>query len=151
MIYTSYFGMLQRKSMRDRNFQTLCVARGHRYYYGECLPQLYPTWEMIKMEDQEEYEKVYREQVLSKLDALEVWEELNSYGDNVVLLCHEKYSDIEDGKTFCHRHMIARWLEEELWLKHNMDVTIPELKDDKEDLKKVLKKSKQMDGQLKLF
>lgn len=143
MLYTSYFGMLNRKSMKTRTDLTpLCIARGHRYYYGECYSKLYPTWEMIKLEDEVEYEKAYREQVLDKLDALEVYEELTSYGENVVLLCHEKYDDIINGKTFCHRHIIAKWLEEELWLKHDIDITIPELKDDKQELKQVLKTCK---------
>ena len=55
---------------------------------------------------------------------------------------------IEAGETFCHKHIIAKWLEEELWLRYNMDVKIPELTNEKEELKKVLKRSKNVKGQL---
>ena len=129
-IKTSYFGMLNRKSFKGQELNTVCIARGHRYYYGRCYPALYPTWEMINMDGtQAEYEKAYRKGVLDKLDPLQVYEDL---GEDAIMLCHEKYSDIEEGKTFCHRHIVARWLEEQLWLQYDMDVKIEELKDVKE-------------------
>lgn len=132
---TSYFGRANSKAFRDRGLRLVSVARSARYFSGESYPDLFPTWEMIRLEDEEKYEELYRKQVLSKLDPLKVWEDLQ----DAVILCHEKIEDIESGKTFCHRHMIARWLEEELWLR-GIDVEIPELKDDKKDLKKILKK-----------
>lgn len=132
---TSYFGRVNSKAFRDRGLRLVSVARSARYFSGESYPDLFPTWEMIRLEDEEKYEELYRKQVLSKLDPLKVWEDLQ----DVVILCHEKIEDIESGKTFCHRHMIARWLEEELWLR-GINVEIPELKDDKKDLKKILKK-----------
>lgn len=104
------------------------------YWSGPTYKDLFPTWEMIHMTDEEEYEKAYREQVLNKLDPMKVWEDLQ----DSVILCHESMKKIEDGETFCHRHMVARWLEEELWLR-GIDVEIPELRDDKKDLKKILK------------
>lgn len=132
---TSYFGRANSKAFRDRGLRLVSVARSARYFSGESYPDLFPTWEMIRLENEEKYEELYRKQVLSKLDPLKVWEDLQ----DAVILCHEKIEDIESGKTFCHRHMIARWLEEELWLR-GIDVEIPELKDDKKDLKKILKK-----------
>ena len=132
---TSYFGRANSKAFRDRGLRLVSVARSARYFSGESYSDLFPTWEMIRLEDEEKYEELYRKQVLSKLDPLKVWEDLQ----DAVILCHEKIEDIESGKTFCHRHMIARWLEEELWLR-GIDVEIPELKDDKKDLKKILKK-----------
>lgn len=131
---TSYFGRANSKAFKDRGLRLVSVARSTKYFSGESYPDLFPTWDMIHLEDEEKYEKLYREKILSKLDPLKVWEDLQ----DAVILCHEKIDDIESGKTFCHRHMIARWLEEELWLK-GIDVEIPELKDDKEDLKKMLK------------
>ena len=135
---TSYFGRANSKAFKDRGLRFVSVARSARYFYGESYPALFPTWEMIKMTDEEEYEKAYREKVLSKLDPVKVYEDL----EDAVILCHESIDKIESGETFCHRHMIARWLEEELWLR-GIDVEIPELKDDKGDLKKILK-TKQM-------
>lgn len=137
---TSYFGRANSKAFKDRGLRFVSVARSAKYFSGESYPALFPTWEMIKMTDKEEYEKVYREKVLDKLDPIQVYRDLK----DAVILCHESMDKIQSGETFCHRHMIARWLEEELWLK-GIDVTIPELKDEKKDLKKILK------GQVKMF
>ena len=135
---TSYFGRANSKAFKDRGLRFVSVARSCRYWHGETYQDLFPTWDMIHMTDEEEYEKVYREQVLSKLDPVKVQEDL----EDAVILCHESYDKILKGETFCHRHIIARWLEEELWIR-GIDVEIPELKDDKQDLKKILK-NKQM-------
>lgn len=136
---TSYFGRMNSKAFKEHAENGVCIAKSAKYWSGRRCPKLYPTWEMIKMENEKEYEKAYRAQVLNKLDPLEIYEEL----EDAILLCHEKAEDIESGKTFCHRRMVAKWLEEELWLQYGMDVTVDELKDDKSDLKKILKGSKQ--------
>jgi hypothetical protein len=81
-----------------------------------------------------EYEILYRDQVLSKLDPQKVYDDL---GEDAILLCHEKWDDIKSGKAFCHRRIVAEWLEEELGIE------VPELEDVKQDLKKHLKKYKQ--------
>ena len=150
---TSYFGRANSKAFKDRGLRFVSVARSARYFTGESYPDLFPTWQMINLAREEwdkgnnqevidKYEKMYRRQVLDKLDPVKVYEDL----EDAVILCHESIDKIEAGTDFCHRHMIAKWLEVELWLR-GIDVEIPELKDDKEDLKKILKKS----GQLKFF
>lgn len=138
---TSYFGRANSKAFKDRGLRFVSVARSCKYWYGERYPALFPTWDMIKMTDPEEYKETYRKQVLSKLDPVKVYEDLK----DAVILCHESIDKIESGETFCHRHIIAKWLEEELWVR-GIDVEIPELKDDKKDLKKILK-----DRQMKLY
>jgi len=50
------------------------------------------------------YEQKYNETVLKKLDPLETAKKLQSYGQNVVLLCWEKPPE------FCHRHLVAKWM-----------------------------------------
>lgn len=144
---TSYFGRANSKAFKERGLRFVSVARSCRYWNGERYPDLFPTWEMINMTDKDKYEKVYREKVLSKLDPVKVFNDL----EDAVILCHESQSSIDNGETFCHRHMIAKWLEEELWLL-GYDVEIPELKDEKADLKKLLKskKSKDVKGQMNL-
>lgn len=62
----------------------------------------------------------YYKQVLSKLDANTVYVELNEFGKNVVLLCFEPNNE------FCHRQLVATWLEREL------GITVPEISIDKE-------------------
>ncbi len=69
---------------------------------------LFPKWSFLKKykQDKDEiaYTKEYYKQVLSKLDSQKVWDDLK----DSTLLCWEK-SD-----KFCHRHIVAEWLEKEL-------------------------------------
>jgi hypothetical protein len=58
----------------------------------------------------EQYAKLYKEHTLSKLDPVEVYELFKNH----VLLCYE-----EPGQ-FCHRRLVAEWLEKEL------NVSVPE-------------------------
>lgn len=71
-------------------------------------------------ENNEYYMKEYYKQVLSKLDVQTVYEELSGFGKNVVLLC------FEENNEFCHRQLVATWLERELGIK------VPEISIDKE-------------------
>jgi len=58
---------------------------------------------------QREYIDIFTSQ-LSKLDPHKVFEDL---GENTVLLCYEKAGD------FCHRRLVAVWLEKELGIEVN--------------------------------
>lgn len=71
-------------------------------------------------ENNEYYMREYYKQVLSKLDVNTVYKELNEFGKNVVLLC------FEENNEFCHRQLVATWLEREL------SITVPEIAIDKE-------------------
>jgi len=55
----------------------------------------------------EQYKESYRKEVLDKLDAQSIY---NTLKDNV-LLCWEK------DNTFCHRKIVADWIEEKLGIK----------------------------------
>ena len=69
--------------------------------------------------NEEEYEKNYRDHVLSKLDPRKTYETLK----NVVLLCWEE-PKWEKGRTsgdfFCHRRIVAKWVFE------NLKIIVPE-------------------------
>lgn len=56
------------------------------------------------------YVEQYYNEVLSKLNAKEVYDEL---GEDAILLCYEAEDD------FCHRHVVSSWLECELGIKIN--------------------------------
>lgn len=62
-----------------------------------------PHADIIKIEDEELYTKLYYEKVLNKLNPQDVY---NILGDNAVLLCYEKWADIKEAKLF---------VIEELW------------------------------------
>jgi hypothetical protein len=52
--------------------------------------------------------------LLAKLDAKRVIEELTVLaGDNIMLLCWEASLACRTGRAWCHRHLVARWLERE--------------------------------------
>jgi len=80
-----------------------------RFYKGKVYPKLAPKpWFLRKYrKDRDEvfYTQYYCKEVLDKLDAKKVYEEL---GADAVLICWEGV-----GK-FCHRHIVAKWLSAEL-------------------------------------
>lgn len=92
-------------------------------YKGKCYPMLAPKlsfWEIWhnnigKISEEENnryYIREYWNQVLSKLEPEKVYNDL----DYSVLLCYEPNTE------FCHRHIVASWLEILL------DIKIPEMK-----------------------
>jgi hypothetical protein len=113
MIFTSYFGRMNSKKYGHLSHNGISIARGNKYWEGETYPDLFPTWDIIQRAHnntitKEEYEKIYRENVLNKLDPTKVANDLN----DKILLCWEKTDDIESGKAFCHRYIVAEWLRE---------------------------------------
>ena len=67
------------------------------------------------------YMREFYTKVLSKLDPKQVFDDLSKFGDTVVILCYE------DSFDFCHRHLVAVWLEKEL------NIEIPEIAIDEDD------------------
>ena len=113
MIYTSYFGRMNSKKYGNLKDKAISIARGNKYWEGETYPDLFPSWNIITRAHngtitKKEYEKIYRETILNKLDPNKVHEDL----DGKILLCWEKTSDIEAGTSFCHRYIVAKWLTE---------------------------------------
>ncbi len=104
MVKTSYFGNIKNLP-EDSNL--ISIARGTPgWFKGKRYLPLAPSWELIKnTEIPEPYTTGYYEQVLNKLDPGKVLEEL---GENAILLCWEKPGD------FCHRRLVAEWLESTL-------------------------------------
>lgn len=110
MIYTS-----SHYTCKTNKFVTVAIS-GNRgkdaNYQGKCYPKLAPKLSFWKiwhdnigkipeMENNKFYIEEYWKQVLSKLDPEEIYKEL----DNSVLLCYEP------NFAFCHRHIVAAWLE----------------------------------------
>ena len=78
---------------------------------------LMPDWKLINLAHEMGYSKecfeVYRKEYfdqLKNLDAEKVYQELQ----DCVLVCFESPKDIVSGKKFCHRRMVAGWIETEL-------------------------------------
>ena len=108
MIYTSYFS-----SKKYNKEDGISIARYNKFWKGNSYQYLYPSprllawWksltkeEQLKNENINQYCQAYYEETLMDLNPHTVAAEL----DGKVLLCYEKSED------FCHRHIVAEWLE----------------------------------------
>ena len=86
-----------------------------RGWSGRRYKALAPTKQMLKM-GEAEYRAAYQT-ILDRLDPRKVYQEL---GEDAILLCFEKPGE------FCHRRLVAEWLEKAL------GVEIPEWEEKKE-------------------
>jgi len=104
------------KKYRAAGYNTVSIALSARYYSGERMVELAPKRVWIN-EPENIYTPIYKREILSKLNAREVYNKLKIlFSDKkVVLLCHEKEGD------FCHRRIVAKWLQDELGIE------VPEL------------------------
>ena len=74
-------------------------------WQGKRYLALAPSWDLVKEKDEAVYAARYQVEVLAKLDPETVAQEL---GTDAVLLCWEKAGE------FCHRRLVAAWLQEAL-------------------------------------
>jgi len=89
------------------------IARSSRLFKVRRYPQLVPSRDLFTKYlagnlNEMEYAIEYRRDVLDKLDPAKVFQEL---GSDAVLLCWEA-----PGK-FCHRQLVAAWLEDALGIE----------------------------------
>ncbi len=93
----------------------------------------------LKEKNQQSYIEKFYNIVLKPLDAKEIY---NQLGENAVLLCFEKPTE------FCHRFLVAGWLELNLDLQidelgfENNDKVIKNKQNLKEKLKNIIKNDK---------
>ena len=110
MIYTSNY-----KNFNSSKFKSISISgdKGKDAgYKGDCILSLAPKYYFFRkykdnrgiISDEENemyYIREYYQQVLSCLDPSEVYNML----DGMIMLCYE------DNTDFCHRHIVAAWLE----------------------------------------
>ena len=92
-------------------------------FYGPAYKKLAPSFDLWQYYDKnpdnlsdEEltnwYIKEYYELRLKKLDSYELFDILEEkFGEDIILLCHEEPGITIDKKHFCHRRLLADWLE----------------------------------------
>lgn len=112
MIYTSYFAKL--KDLPDNIIPISICGKAPDWYKGLQYKKLAPKYGFFikwkETHDNDYYIKCYNEQVLNKLDAINVVRDLtyivskDTTGEYICLVCYEKPGD------FCHRHLVADWL-----------------------------------------
>lgn len=109
MIYTGYFA--RTKQYLEQGLTTVAIS-GYvpAFYNGLRYKELAPKkatfdkWKSGEI-DNFGYTELYKKEVLNNLNPQKVINELSLLGDKVILLCYEKSGD------FCHRHIVADWLE----------------------------------------
>lgn len=113
MIYTSYFGKLQKM---PNNFEPICIAQKKpSFFHGIWFVTLAPPKDLLSWwysvsdkgpRDQAYYTEVYLK-MLQQFDANTMDNRLHEIakGKIPVLMCYEK-------DEFCHRHLVARWLND---------------------------------------
>ena len=140
MIYTSYFANLRK--LPENIIPISICGKAPDWYKGLQYKKLAPKYDFFmewkKNHDNDYYIKCFKEQVLDKLNVDDVVKELDSLlidvtttlnykvdsmlVPRIALVCYEKPSD------FCHRHLVADWLNkngisckewsgEEVWLR----------------------------------
>lgn len=111
MIYTSYFAKI--KDLPQHIIPISIAGRAPDWYKGLQYKKLAPKYDFFmkwkENHDNDYYIKCFNEQVLDKLNATEVVIDLsgillNLGKTDVCLVCYEEPSD------FCHRHLVADWL-----------------------------------------
>lgn len=112
MIYTSYFAKL--KDLPDNIIPISICGKAPNWYKGLQYKKLAPKYDFFmkwkETHDNDYYIKCYNEQVLNKLDVINVVRDLicivpeDTTGEYICLVCYEKPGD------FCHRHLVADWL-----------------------------------------
>lgn len=76
------------------------------------LPALFPgPW--FRSVPPKTYLRRYAE-ILARLDPAAIRDRLLTLGPTPVMLCFETAADIHIGRCFCHRHLVAQWLEDRL-------------------------------------
>lgn len=106
MIQTSYFA----KAAKMDNAVAISIGVP-KWFKGERYPALAPSWSLVKESNEKTYRERYYREVLSRLNPVYVADDL----EGKILLCHEKPGD------FCHRRLVAEWLE------RNLLIEVPEL------------------------
>lgn len=115
MLYTTYFGKI--KDL-PKNVIPVCIAGRPPIgfdilHYKQLAPtyKIFAEWRVSK--NTETYIQKFERDVLGKLNADVVVADLKHLTDHIIceevdiaLVCYEKSTD------FCHRHLVAKWLNE---------------------------------------
>lgn len=116
-IATGYFA--KAKSYAKEGWALISIALKDAWFLSNdlkitSLKELAPTPEILSLKDNpEEYEKRFRDEVLSKIDWCALYSKLCAIAraenkEKVVLLCYES------PEKFCHRHIVAQWLGDKI-------------------------------------
>lgn len=104
-IYTSYFSNAKR--LEKAGVMIIGIAQyPPKWFNGVSMKKLAPTSSILHEPSDEVYEKRFRNEIIGRLEAKSVVEEIESIsgGKDVALCCYEK--DINE----CHRKIVGEWI-----------------------------------------
>ena len=126
MIFTGYYAKL--KEYENAGLQPLSIAgKAPDFYKGPQFKSLAPEYKMFMdwkkgKIDNMGYTSIFLEH-LNTLDKEAVRRMLTSFDKDVILLCYEKPGE------FCHRHIVADWLESNFgWKIDEYDIKTEDIK-----------------------
>ena len=117
MIYTGYYAKV--KNYKENGIEPVAISgKVPDFFEGTTYPDFAPRYETLQRWKNKEitnegYTKEYKA-YLNTLNKEEVefdFQPYNTEENDCVLLCYEKSGD------FCHRHVLADWLEENFGFK----------------------------------
>lgn len=112
-IYTSYFS--KGKKLTDAGIKMIGIAlKPPTWYYGVTVHDVAPTPSILYgAQTEEEYTRRFKAEILSRVNARAFVDKITqiSQGHDVALCCFEKPGE------FCHRHIVAEWLKEQLGIE----------------------------------
>lgn len=112
-IYTSYFA--NSKKLHNENIVVIGIALyPPKWYVGPSLKMVSPSYDILhNSKDHDDYERRFFSEILEKRDPKVFLSNIErlAKGKYVALCCYEKPGD------FCHRHLVAKWMNEKLGLQ----------------------------------
>ena len=118
-IYTSYFALVPK--LREKGLIPVSIATViPKWFQGTGIVEykkLAPNSNMLKM-SKSQYLPLFNKILMSHhpstiIKELRTISNINENKD-IVLLCCERAEDCDCGKSWCHRHIVAKWLQKEL-------------------------------------
>lgn len=105
-LYTSNY------ARHGRDPKAVCISIKPIWWFkGRCYMDLAPTWDIVMgVKSGEIDDKRYTEEYLKILAKLDPQKVVDDLGDGTIMLCYESPKD------FCHRHIVAHWLNKHLGL-----------------------------------
>lgn len=112
-IYTSYFAKAGKLSQIGIIPISISLYPP-KWWIGSQLRELAPTKSMLSSSIfEEEYTRLYKRNILEELNAKEIIGKLSEkYKNRDIALCC-----FESPDKFCHRHLVAEWIEKETGIK----------------------------------
>ena len=96
------------RNLKGSNIVSIAL-KSAKEFHGREYKKLAPPWWILSAyredHDEAKYIRNYQRHVLGNLNAKQVYHEL---GEDAILCCYERKSE------FCHRRLVAEWLQKEL-------------------------------------